>query len=108
MLVRMRHEDVHFEKKKLLTNSGRKKSAPSQRDPPAKIVFAKFLYQNDSKRLYVVSLHCWRCGIAFSGQFLCFAFQSFRHRSAVFLDKVLHKKRSLSACFGARLGPLDK
>ena len=60
MLVRMRHEDVHFEKKKFLTNSGRKKSAPSQRDPPAKIVLAKFLHQNDSKRLYVVSLHCWR------------------------------------------------
>ena len=58
--MRMRHEDVHFEKKKFLTNSGRKKSAPSQRDPPAKIVIAKFLYQNDSKRLYVVSLHCWR------------------------------------------------
>ena len=56
----MCHEDVHFEKKKFLTNSGRKKSAPSQRDPPAKIVIAKFLYQNDSKRLYVVSLHCWR------------------------------------------------
>ena len=61
MLVRMRHEDVHFEKKKFLTNSGRKKSAPSQRDPPEKIVLAKFLHQNDSKRLYVVSLHCWRC-----------------------------------------------
>ena len=56
----MCHEDVHFEKKKFLTNSGRKKSAPSQRDPPAKIVIAKFLYQNYSKRLYVVSLHCWR------------------------------------------------
>ena len=28
-------------------------------------------------------------------QLLCFAFQSFRHRSAVFLDKVLHKERSL-------------
>ena len=50
-----------LKKKKFLTNSGRKKSAPSQRDPPAKIVIAKFLYQNDSKRLYVVSLHCWRC-----------------------------------------------
>ena len=59
----MRHEDVHFEKKKFLTNSGRKKSAPSQRDPSAKIVLAKILHQNDSKRLYVVSLHCWRCGI---------------------------------------------
>ena len=58
--MRMRHEDVHFEKKKCLMNSGRKKSAPSQRDPPAKIVLAKFLHQNDSKRLYVVSLHCWR------------------------------------------------
>ena len=46
-------------------------------------------------------------GIAFCGQFLCFAFQSFRYRSAVFLDKVLHKKRSLSACLGARLVPLD-
>ena len=57
----MHHEDVHFEKKKFLTNSGRKKSAPSQRDPPAKIVLAKFLRQKDSKRLYVVSLHCWRC-----------------------------------------------
>ena len=64
VLVRMRHEDVHFEKKKFLTNSGRKKSAPSQRDPPAKIVLAKFLHQNDSKRLYVVSLHCWRCTIS--------------------------------------------
>ena len=59
--MRMRHEDVHFEKKKFLTNSGRKKRAPSQRDPPAKIVLAKFLRQKDSKRLYVVSLHCWRC-----------------------------------------------
>ena len=37
----------------------------------------------------------------------CVAFQSFRHRSAVFLDKVLHKKRSLSACLGALLVPLD-
>ena len=46
-------------------------------------------------------------GIAFCGQFLCLAFQSFRHRTAVFLDKVLHKKRSLSACLGARLVPLD-
>ena len=46
-------------------------------------------------------------GIAFCGQFLCFVFQSFRHRSAVFLDKVLHKKRSLSACLGACLVPLD-
>ena len=46
-------------------------------------------------------------GIAFCGQFLCFAFQSFRHRTAVFLDKVLHKKRSLSACLGALLVPLD-
>ena len=62
VLVRMRNEDVHFEKKKFLTNSGRKKSAPSQRNPPAKIVLAKFLHQNDSKRLNVVSLHCWRCG----------------------------------------------
>ena len=35
---------------------------PSQRNPPAKIMLAKFLRQNDSKRLYVVSLHCWRCG----------------------------------------------
>ena len=36
-------------------------------------------------------------GIAFCGQFLCFAFQSFRHRSqaAVFLDKVLHKSEVL-------------
>ena len=59
--MRMRHEDVHFEKRKFLTNSGRKQSAPSQRDPPAKIVLAKFLRQKDSKRLYVVSLHCWRC-----------------------------------------------
>ena len=52
---------------------------------------------------------CKAClgGIAFCGQFLCFAFQSFRHRTAVFLDKVLHKKRSLSACLGARLVPLD-
>ena len=58
MLVRMRHEDVHFENF-FVTNSGRKKSAPSQRDPPAKIVLAKFLRQNDSKRSYVVSLHCW-------------------------------------------------
>ena len=64
--MRMRHEEVHFEKKKFLTNSGRKKSAPSQRDPPAKIVIAKFLYQNDSKRLYVVSLHCWRCTLSIS------------------------------------------
>ena len=46
-------------------------------------------------------------GIAFCGQFLCFAFQSFRHRSAVFLYKVLHKKQSLSACLGARLVPLQ-
>ena len=67
------------------------------------------------------SRHCGRCGresqckaclgawlgrTAFCGQFLCFAFQSFRHRSAVFLDKVLHKKRSLRACLGARLVPL--
>ena len=34
-------------------------------------------------------------GIAFCGQFLCFAFQSFLHRSAVFLDKVLHKSEVL-------------
>ena len=34
-------------------------------------------------------------GIAFCGQFLCFAFQSFRHRSAVFLDKVLQKSEVL-------------
>ena len=47
--MRMRHEDVHFEKKKFLTNSGRKKSAPSQRDPLAKIVLANFLRQKDSK-----------------------------------------------------------
>ena len=50
-----------LKKKKFLTNSGIKKSAPSQRDPPAKIVLANFLRQKDSKRLYVVSLHCWRC-----------------------------------------------
>ena len=56
----MCHEDVHFEKKKFLKNSGIKKNAPSQRDLPAKIVLARFLRQNDSKRLYVVSLHCWR------------------------------------------------
>ena len=41
MLVKMRHEDVHFEKK-FLTNSERKKSAPSQRRPPVKIVLANF------------------------------------------------------------------
>ena len=34
-------------------------------------------------------------GIAFCGQFLPFAFQSFRHRSAVFLDKVRHKSEVL-------------
>ena len=40
---------------------------------------------------------CKAClgGIAFCGQFLCFAFQSFRHRSAVFLNKVLHKSEVL-------------
>ena len=54
-----------LKKKKFLTNSGRKKSASGQRDPPAKIVLAKFLRQNDSKRLYVVSLHCWRCFLTF-------------------------------------------
>ena len=61
--MRMRHGDVLFEKKNFLTNSGRKKSALSQRDPPAKIVLAKFLHQNDRKKLYVVSLHCWRCAL---------------------------------------------
>ena len=34
-------------------------------------------------------------GIAFCGQLLCFAFQSFRHRSAVFLNKVLHQSEVL-------------
>ena len=34
-------------------------------------------------------------GIAFCGQFLCFAFQSFCHRSAVFLSKVIHKSEVL-------------
>ena len=34
-------------------------------------------------------------GIAFCGQFLPFAFQSFRHRTAVFLNKVLHKSEVL-------------
>ena len=50
-----------LKKKKFLTNNGRKKSAPSERDWPAKIVLAKCLRQNDSNRLYVVSVHCWRC-----------------------------------------------
>ena len=42
MLLRTSHEDVHFEKK-VLTNSGRKKSAPSKRDPSAKVELVKFL-----------------------------------------------------------------
>ena len=42
-------KNVHFWKKQFLTNSGRKKSAPSQRDPPAKIALAKFLRQMTAK-----------------------------------------------------------
>ena len=38
-------------------------------------------------------------GIAFCGQFLPFAFQSFRHRAAVFLNKVLHKSEVLVLVF---------
>ena len=56
VLVRMRHEDVHFEKKKFLTNSGRKKECSQSKRSTCKNRACKIFAPNDSQRLYVVSL----------------------------------------------------
>ena len=60
VLVRMRHEDVHFEKKSFWRTAEERRVLPVKEIHLQKSCLQNFLHQNDSKRLYIVSLHCWR------------------------------------------------